>query len=264
MSSINPANSFQSFDKSVISNKGSVETRESDKTVPLSTDSVVISSISAEKPESLPNEAAGISSGNADKAKEKEWTVLIYMNGNNDLSQQASAKLNYQLKEIDKSDNLIIAVHFSALRSKGLTHPNAIKSTRYEVGKNKLTKLQEMGPLNMSDPATFSDFVKWGMEKYPAKHYLVIIQTHGGAWHGGVPDDVFKDRMDLPKIDKAFTKIEEEAGKKPDIVAFDMCLMSNMEAAHQMRNHADIMIGSQEVESGMISEYAEEVSVPYK
>ena len=195
---------------------------------------------------------------------EKDWTILVYMNDNNNLSQQGKAKLNYQLKEIDKSDKINMAVHFSALRSKGWTHPNAINSTRYEVKQNGLTKLEELGPLNMASPDTLADFVSWGMKKYPAKHYLVVMQGHGGAWHGGLPDDVHKDRMDLPKIDQAFEKIKKETGKSPDIIAFDSCLMANAEAAYQLRDHADIMIGSEEVEMGMESEYAEDVSVPYK
>ena len=209
----------------------------------------------------ISHDSIEISSG---KEPEKDWTILIYMNDNNNLSSQGKAKLNNQLKEIDKSDKLNLAVHFSALRSKGWTHPNAINSTRYEVRKNGLTKLEELGPLNMASPDTLTDFISWGMEKYPAKHYMVVMQGHGGAWHGGLPDDVYNDRMDLPKIDKAFEETEKRTGKKPDIIAFDACLMGNVEAAWQMRNHAGIMIGSEEVEMGMESEYAEDVSVPYK
>ncbi|MCD4782698.1 MAG: hypothetical protein K8T10_02590 [Candidatus Eremiobacteraeota bacterium] len=210
----------------------------------------------------IPADSVVLSSN--ETSDEKEWSVLVYMNGNNTLSEQGMAKLDCQLKEIDKSEQMNIAVHHSVLRSKGWHHPNAINSTRYEVRKNGIKKLDELGPLNMASTDTLVDFVKWGMKKYPAKHYLVVLQSHGGAWHGGLPDDVYKDRMDLPKLDEAFGKIKKETGRKPDVIAFDACLMANTEAAYQLRDHADYMIGSEEVEWGANSKYAEDVSAPYK
>jgi len=217
---------------------------------------------SKEKKHTAPVDSVDISSKKTET--EKDWTVLVYMNDNNNLSWQGNAKLNCQLKEIDKSDKMNIAVHFSALRSKGWNHPNAINSTRYEVRKNGVRKMEELGPLNMASPDTLVDFVKWGMNKYPAKHYMIVVQGHGGAWHGGLPDDVYDDRMDLPKMDEAFTRIKKETGTVPDVIAFYSCLMANTEAAYQFRDHAKIMIGSEEVEFGAQSQYAEDVSAPYK
>lgn len=195
---------------------------------------------------------------------EDQWTVLIYMNGNNTLSEQAKAKLEYQLREIDKSDHLNIVVHHSALRSKGWHHPNAINSVRYEVGKHSLKKLDELGPLNMGSEETFAQFVSWGIEKYPAKRYLVVMQGHGGAWTGGMPDQVYKDRMSILEMDRAYGMIEEATGRRPDAIAHDMCLMDNMEVAFQLEPHAAVMIGSEEVEKGMDNPYAQDVSAPYK
>jgi hypothetical protein len=198
------------------------------------------------------------------ESPESEWTVLIYMNGNNNLSEQAKAKLDYQLRDIEKSGRMNIVVQHSALRTKGWHHPNAINSVRYEVGNHSLKKLDELGPLNMGSEDIFAQFVSWGIKKYPAKHILVVMQGHGGAWTGGMPDKVHNDRMTILEMDNAYSKIEAETGRHPDAIAHDMCLMDNMEVAFQLDGHANVMIGSEEVESGMDSPYAQDVSAPYK
>ena len=36
--------------------------------------------------------------------------------------------------------------------------------------------------VDCGDPKVLTDFLKWGMKKYPAKHYLVDVWNHGGGW----------------------------------------------------------------------------------
>jgi hypothetical protein len=199
-----------------------------------------------------------------DSEEEKKWSVLVYMNGNNNLSKQAAAKLDYQLKKLDKSDGMNIAVHYSALDRAGYHHPNAIKSTRYEIGNNSARKIEELGPLDMGDSKTLGDFIEWGMKKYPAKHYMVVLQGHGSAWKGAMPDSVYDSQMSVPEISRTLGEVKNNTGETPDVLAFDTCLMGNVESAYELKDAAEIMIGSQEVEWGIDSPYAHDVSAPYR
>ncbi len=35
----------------------------------------------------------------------------------------------------------------------------------------------------MGDYKNFIDFVMWGVQKFPAKKYFVVIWNHGSGWH---------------------------------------------------------------------------------
>lgn len=48
--------------------------------------------------------------------------------------------------------------------------------------------LETTGPVNMSDPHTFADFITWGVQPYPAQHYMVVVSDHGVGWKGAVQD----------------------------------------------------------------------------
>jgi hypothetical protein len=40
----------------------------------------------------------------------------------------------------------------------------------------------DMGELNMGDGKTLEEFVRWGIETYPAEKYMLIIWDHGDGW----------------------------------------------------------------------------------
>ena len=39
-----------------------------------------------------------------------------------------------------------------------------------------------MPNVNTGDPKVLTEFIKWGINKYPAQHYLIDIWNHGGGW----------------------------------------------------------------------------------
>lgn len=220
--------------------------------------------ISSVKPDNNPLSKSDTITISSAQEEQKDWTILLYMNNNNSLSWQGEAKLKHQLYQIDKSDKVNIVVDFSALSQKGWTELNAINSKYIEIRNKGKKIIKELGQTNMASPDSLADFVVWAMENYKSEHYMVVLQGHGRAWHGALVDDVYKHRMTLPEIDSAFEKIKDKTGKIPDVIAFDCCMMANMEVAHQIKNHAKIMIGSEEVEIGNDNPDALEVTVPYK
>lgn len=113
--------------------------------------------------------------------------------------------------------------------------------------------VSDQGKLSMNSPESFKDFLTWGMKNYPAKHYMVVVQGHGAGPAGVLAE---KDgRMALPEMEQALKEATEETGIKPDILAFDACVMGGAEVAYQMKDTADIMIASQEVERGYTMPY---------
>jgi hypothetical protein len=93
-----------------------------------------------------------------------------------------------------------------------------------------------------------ADFVKWGMDKYPAEHYALIISDHGGGWQGAVEDDSANTWMTLPKLREGLEQAEAQTGRKLDFLGFDACLMASVEVVKELGPHADYMAVSEQTE----------------
>jgi hypothetical protein len=101
---------------------------------------------------------------------------------------------------------------------------------------------------DMAKVETLADFIAWGMKKYPAKHYIVTLSDHGAGFLGAEEDR--GNMLSLPQLREAFELAERKTGKKPDIIAFDCCLMAQAEVAHELKDRAQYLIASEEVVGG--------------
>lgn len=108
----------------------------------------------------------------------------------------------------------------------------------------------------IGDPATLKDFVSWGMKNYPAEHYVLVITGHGGAWIGAL--EINPDKMNKA-ITEGVAQASKDTGeqKKLDAVVFNSCYMGNAESSYQMRNAADIIIGSENYSKGTFSHWGD-------
>lgn len=85
-------------------------------------------------------------------------------------------------------------------------------------------------------------FTKWGFSTYPSTFKLLDIDNHGGAFMGIAKDDTSGKIMPLPNIAKA---IKDSVGKV-DVLNFDACLMGSIEVIYEVRDVADVVVGSQD------------------
>ena len=69
-------------------------------------------------------------------------------------------------------------------------------------------------------------------------------------------DDDAKDFLDNLELKQVFVDL----GKKLDIIGFDACLMGMLEVAYQLRDHAEVIVGSEELEPGKGWDYKAIVS----
>lgn len=174
-----------------------------------------------------------------------KWTVLLYSAADNNLT---SAMVD-DVKEIETvgSDSY---THIAAQVDQG----GDIGAARYRLEKSSDPSqisspvLEDMGQVNMSDPGTLADFIKWGVKTYPAEHYMVIISDHGNGWNGAVEDDSHGGWMKPGDIRQAFEVAQADTGKKIDILGMDACLMANAEFAHEMKDSVDYLVASEQTE----------------
>ncbi|MBS2034907.1 hypothetical protein JST97_07960 [bacterium] len=108
--------------------------------------------------------------------------------------------------------------------------------------------LQSLGPVNMSDPKTLSDFISWGIKTFPAEHYMLVIADHGKGWEGLIQDDSHKGWMSVPQLRQALDTAQKATGQKLDVLGFDACQMASVEVASEIKDYARFMIASQALE----------------
>ncbi|MCD4782283.1 MAG: hypothetical protein K8T10_00480 [Candidatus Eremiobacteraeota bacterium] len=112
--------------------------------------------------------------------------------------------------------------------------------------KNFASEVKETLPegTSMGDPKSLENFVSWGMKKYPAKHYMIVIMGHGGAWIGAAEQTPAKMGE---AITQGVAKANEETGKeeKIDVIMFNSCYMGNAESLYEMKDAADVTIASE-------------------
>ncbi|MDX2137576.1 MAG: clostripain-related cysteine peptidase [Chloroflexota bacterium] len=123
------------------------------------------------------------------------------------------------------------------------------------------TAVETLGEVDMGDPQALTDFIVWGVENYPASHYMIVIGSHGAGWRGLGPDyGNSQSMLTLPEIDSALGAARAQLGiERFDIVGFDACLMGVTDVAVMLEPHASYVLFAQEVIPGNGWEYRESI-----
>ncbi len=176
-------------------------------------------------------------------AAAREWTIMVYMNGKNDLSDYAYRDLK-EMEAVGSNDKIGIVAEYAQLES-------PVK--RYYVTEDKFSSealqskmVLNVGKADMGDWRHLVDFARWTRANYPAKRYLLIVWNHGSGWRGRPSRGISQDDETGNKITTAqLARAMKEIGKV-DILAYDACLMQMAEVAYEVRAYADVIVGSEE------------------
>lgn len=197
----------------------------------------------------IPSLAQTISS-----AEPKEWTLLVFMNGHNSLEQFTYSDMK-EMEEVGSSDKLNLIV-LRDLKS------NKISTKMYYVEKGKSTVVYDHKKnIDMGDWKNVVEFFKYVKEHYPAKNYFLDIWNHGGGWkllkekgpitRGISTDDGTGHTISTVQLGETLRQIRKlNNDKKIEILGMDACLMQMAEVAYQVRDGAEYIAASEEVEPG--------------
>ncbi len=186
-------------------------------------------------------------------AEPTEWTLLLFMNGKNDLQEYVDIGLK-QLEQVAHPESI------NVIAQAGKLDWPTVK--RLKISKASTTVLQDLGASDMGDAKTLKDFIHWGVENYPARHYLLILWDHGYGWHADEEDDtpVKPGTWDISTDDTTqhtittleFAAVVEDfsklIGRKIDIVSSDACFMASLEVAYELTPYVDYYLGSEDLE----------------
>ena len=211
------------------------------------------------RPTATPKPAANGPTATPAPAAPAEWTVLVYLDGDNDLETEALADYA-EMATVGSSAAVNIVVQFDRISSNEDWDDSSngdwrgVKRFRVERNKKpvKGNQLADLGELDMGSPRTLADFASWGIATYPARHYALIFWDHGASWPGVASDDTSDgDMLTLPELAKALADVQKRTGvSKLDLIGFDACLMSQLDVFQAIAPFGKIAIGSADLEPG--------------
>jgi len=177
------------------------------------------------------------------ESEQPHWGFLVYIAGDNNLSQAASGDIEEMCRE-GSSDSVYVGVEIDSFGDEGTMRYEIAKAG---VGNDRKVLVEELPEQNSGDPQTFENFLKWGLPRSRAANKIVVISGHGGGFCKDVGTD-FSSRaaLDMREIENAMEKADIPKEGKLRIFGFDACLMNSLEVAHHFENQADIIIASQE------------------
>ena len=178
-------------------------------------------------------------------------TIMVYMCGA-DLESQ-SGMATSDLKEMtnatisDKVNLIVFTGGCQRWRNNVMETCNQI----YQIKDGKLYCLEkDLGKTSMTNPATLSDFIRYGKKNFDADRMCLIFWDHGGGSISGYGYDERYGKgqtMTLAGINTAL----KDGGITFDFIGFDTCLMATVENAIMLGQYADYMIASEETEPGV-------------
>ncbi|HII40500.1 MAG TPA: hypothetical protein HA326_04705 [Thermoplasmata archaeon] len=172
------------------------------------------------------------------------WTVMVYLDGDNNLDPDAHVDMA-EMAAVGSTASVNVVVLLDEFDGPA----NLLK---VNLGGSQIVN---GFPLNgkeadMGDGATLATFVDFVVAKFPARHYLLDLWDHGDDFRGFAWDDhpyadgsLGSDFMTHTEIINAL------AGHHFDVLAFDGCVMSNLEVAYEYAARgvsADYLVASEE------------------
>ena len=187
-----------------------------------------------------------------------EWTYMVYIAGDNNLSPAAVGDIN-EMEKVGSSSkvNVVVQTEYSSKHSPEMP-PNTYRAKiiKDDDINSISTPMTDIGNQDMGARSTLTDFIRWATLTYPANHYALVLWDHGSGWKeskqtgglikGALQDETAGSYMSLPDLAGAV----RDSGLKPDIINFDACLMGMYEVAYEFKGLADYMIFSEETEPG--------------
>ncbi|MBU4256173.1 MAG: hypothetical protein KKB04_02810, partial [Candidatus Thermoplasmatota archaeon] len=196
------------------------------------------------------------------KAVEKEWTFIVYLDADNNLYNYGKEDLN-EMEMIGSNANINIVVLMD-LNANGDTKAYYVQQdadtgtiTSPEI---PLTNINASWgtELNMGNPQTCIDFVKYVYDNYPAKKYAMDFWNHGGSWkHGMCSDDTNSDDFTMLEVRTIFETLRAQTGRKIlwDVCGYDECLMSDVSVDYDEKPYINYILNSEDSIGGDGWEY---------
>ncbi len=182
----------------------------------------------------------------------KEWTVLIYMNGDNSLSDSINPDINQmETSQFDEEKmNIIVQADYNNFASDPRPCIYNIKNDE-DNSTISSPKIKSLSEVDSGDWSVVANFINWGMKEYPAEKYAVILWSHGNGWmpkndrfSSFFPDSVTHNHISI--VDGDYHNLFNSLKNKVDVLILDACNMQTIENLSELSSKVDFVVGSEQ------------------
>lgn len=190
----------------------------------------------------------------------KEWTIMVFVNGKNDLEPFAMKDMN-EMEMVGSSDKVNIVVETGRIAGYDNSDGDWKGTRRFLMTKDKNASkvtskvVQDLGKVDMGDYKSVMAFGNWAKANYPAKKYMLIVWNHGSGWEKGLGsarmnkgisyDEETGNHLDTPQLGLA---LKGMGGV--NVYGSDACLMQMAEVDYELKDSVEYIVGSEETEPG--------------
>lgn len=190
-------------------------------------------------------------------AEKKDWTIMVYLAGDNNLSEDMISTLNglkSAMSALNCDDKInVVAVYDSGYPTVSTTHYKFTRESSNQPLEKSLIKYvhpqADMVDRPPPEKNYIIDFVRWSVTNFEAENYALILSGHSDGIIGRTlfKDDNPSENLNLGLLTYILEKCQTRHmnGKKFSLLGFDSCLMNMTEVGYQLRNYADVIVASQ-------------------
>jgi hypothetical protein len=103
-----------------------------------------------------------------------KWTFMVYMAGDNNLSDAGDSDLA-EMRKVGSTSDVNVVVEFDNAGRRG--------TKRYLIQRGGVNeRVESLGETDSGDPQVLTDFIAWAGRNYPADRYALVLWNHGGGW----------------------------------------------------------------------------------
>lgn len=146
-------------------------------------------------PESSAKPASAWDLGPPIPSDRREWTILVYMDGDNDLEPYALEKIKEMERGFQDSGAYDVVLLLDRARGHSKDFGDWTEARAYRIRHSDAPGiigselLAAHGELNMADPQNLERFIRTAAAKFPAKKTALVLWDHGSGWAGLLYDE---------------------------------------------------------------------------
>jgi hypothetical protein len=193
-----------------------------------------------------------------------EWTVMIYLNADNNLEPDGINDFLEMAAASYSSGKINVIVQMDRSSGYATTYENWTGCKRFKIAAGMTPtaayQISDLGEVDMGNPATLVSFATWAIQNYPANRYSLVMWDHGDGWYkkdgedevlkGFSNDDSHGSVIGIAngEFAGAMAQIKTALGRNLDHIGWDACLMGMWEVLDISRNYANVANVSEETE----------------
>ncbi len=180
--------------------------------------------------------------------KPRIWTVMIYMAGDNNLSEECVYALTEAKDSLsDRTDELAVLAQFDPSGGRTATRRYLLRSKNKPLNQDAEITGWKARETDTGEPHNLLEFIRWGIAHYPARYYMVVLVGHGSGTDDDflLQDDNPPNALNILELKYVFEQLEADE-RVINILGMDTCLMNMAEVCFELnRTSVEHLVGSE-------------------